>query len=92
MYGLFEEKNEAFNDAKILIFSPKSIVNNSSVGFIENQLTRDDTGLWIYVMPNVTLMSANDIIECWFYIEKDARIGYFASLIFKVQGESCLTF
>lgn len=52
--------------------------------FIENQLTRDDGGLWIYEMTSVALNSY-DVIEYWLYIEK-SNIGYFTSQILKVQG------
>lgn len=78
-----EKPDEAFNDVKIFIFSPKRILNKGK--FIEKQLTRDSRGgVWICEMADVSL-TLNDNIEYWIYVEK-SNLGYFTSQILAVQG------
>ncbi|KAG5679686.1 hypothetical protein PVAND_009239 [Polypedilum vanderplanki] len=77
-----QEEYDEFNDVRITIFSPKILVNND-LQYTENQLKRDDSGLWIYEMRNIALKN-DDIFEYWIYVEKP-NVGYFASQKFRVQ-------
>jgi hypothetical protein len=82
-----ENADEAFNDVKIFIFSPKRILNQGK--FIEKQLTRDArSGVWICEMAGVAL-NLDDNIEYWIYVEK-SNLGYFTKQILAVQGNECV--
>lgn len=77
-----EKPENAFNDVKLFIFSPKHIINNGK--FIENSLTRDASGVWMCTLPDVSL-NLDDNIEYWIYAEK-SNLGYFTNQILAVQG------
>ncbi|XP_070491505.1 beta-1,3-glucan-binding protein-like isoform X2 [Chironomus tepperi] len=77
------QDSDAYNDVKILLFSPNITINNSQ-GFIENQMKRDDNGLWFHQIQTSIPLMYDDVIEYWGYIE-NSHVGFFSNGVFKVQ-------
>lgn len=60
-------------------------MNKSKI--FESELIRDDeSGLWIYEIPDV-IFNADDSIEYWYYVERYG-LGYFSDqMIVNIEGE-----
>lgn len=67
------------------MFASKNIVNKSRN--FESELIRDDeSGLWIYEIPNI-ILNSDDSIEYWYYVEHYG-LGYFSDqMIVNIEGE-----